>query len=190
MPRMLTLKDLTAQVEAVNRRIAQLEDRRAALKRELAGVDDEIAGLRGTRGPGRPPGRRGPGRPPGKRGPGRPPGSKTKARRNARKPGQPGLTDFLRTKIGKRPVAVAKLATLANRAGYKSANLPQVIRMMVAKARDLRRNGDDTIAKKGKPGRPPKRIARTSSRRPKARRPSAHPNPTAEPAPTATVTAS
>lgn len=160
MARALTLRDLSAQVEAINGRIARLEARREELGRELAAVDHEIAGLRGTRGPGRPPGRRGPGRPPGKRGPGRPKGSKNKPKRNKRKPGQPGLTEFLRAKIGKRPVPVAKLTKLAAKAGYQSGNLPQVIRLMVGKAKDLKRNPDDTIAKLGKPGRPAKQAAR------------------------------
>lgn len=165
MPRPLTLRDLAGYLDVVTRKLRELEARKAALQAELLQAEDDIVGLRGTRGPGRPPGKRGPGRPPGKRGPGRPKGSKNKFKR---KPGQPGITDFIRKKVAKKALSVLRLAKLAANAGYKSANLPQVIRLMVGKANDLKRNPDDTITKKGKAGRPkrtktPSKLGRKTS---------------------------
>ena len=69
---------------------------------------------------------------------------------------------------------------LAAKAGYQSANLPQVIRMMVAKSTDLARNPDDTIRARAKRGRPPKSPAR--ARRPKRPAPTKPSAPSVAPA--------
>ncbi len=154
MPRRITLKDLETQVEAVQTRIEALEAKREALLADAATIDDEIASLRGTRGPGRPRGRGGragrrPGRPPGR------PSGRTGVRKPRRTgPRKTGLTDFIRAKVAKKALSVARLATLAGKAGYESRNMPQVIRLMVGKSPDLLRRPDDTIAAKGRVGRP------------------------------------
>lgn len=147
MPRYSTLKSLAAQMKSIESRIGALERRRSALLGEIDDVNDQIAALRGSRGPGRPRKRRagrGPGRPAGK--PGRPAG--TRGRRKAAKRKGPGLTDFIRAKVKKAPKSVARLAKAAEKKGYQSSNLSQVIRLMVGKASDLVRREDDTIAAK------------------------------------------
>lgn len=161
---MPNLKQLQAAMAAVEKRIAALQRERDTLLGDVAAIDDEVEGLRGGRGPGRP------------RKVGRP---KSIAGRKARKPkkqgskrGKPGLTDFLRTRLGKRPVPVKRLAVLARKAGYQSGNLKQVIRLMVGKANDLKRNPDDTIQKKGKPGPKPGKGRRSAT--PRAFRPRQH----------------
>lgn len=151
MPRFSSLKHLAAQMRSLESRIDGLQRRRASLLAEADDVDDQIAALRGGRGPGRPRkrrGGRGPGRPPGKGKPGRPPGKGKPGRRKAAKRKGPGLTDFIRAKVKKGPKSVARLATAAEKKGYHSANLSQVIRLMVGKASDLTRREDDTIAAK------------------------------------------
>lgn len=143
MAKAWTLKTLEAEVARVADRLRALEARRDQLTYEIAVTDDEIAALRGGRRPGRPrklqPPRGRPGRPPGAK-PGRKPRRKF--------PRKTGLTDFVRAAVAKKALSVAKLTTLAGRKGYKSKNLPQVIRLMVGKAGDLVRRPDDTIAKK------------------------------------------
>ena len=142
MPRFSSLKHLAAQMRSLESRIDGLQRRRASLLAEADDVDDQIAALRGGRGPGRPRKRR------GGRGPGRPPGKGKPGRRKAAKRKGPGLTDFIRAKVKKGPKSVARLATAAEKKGYHSANLSQVIRLMVGKASDLTRREDDTIAAK------------------------------------------
>ncbi len=151
MPRAATLKVLEAQVAEIQERIAALEAKREGILDDAAAIEDELAALRGTRGPGRPRGRKA--RTPRRRGPGRPPGRRAKSG-GRRGPRKTGLTDFVRAKVARKRMPVLRLAKLAARAGYKSANLPQVIRLMVGKAADLKRNPDDTIQAKRGPGRP------------------------------------
>ncbi len=102
--------------------------------RQIEAVDDEIVALRGGRGPGRPP-------------------KRLSGRRPARKRKGPGLTDFVRGKVKRGGKRVSTLAKAAKKAGYKSANLEQVIRLMVGKAKDLDRKADDTIVKNSKAGK-------------------------------------
>src|SRR5574341_1071529 len=159
-----TLRGLETQVSAVQARIAKLEARREEILGEAAAIEDEIASLRGTRGPGRPRKRRGrPGRPAGvaeserRRGTGRRP-----------TPRGSGLTDFIRARVARRAQSVARLAAMASKSGFRSRNLAQVIRLMVGKAADLVRNADDRISSKGRPGRPKRSAAKG---RPVRRRP-------------------
>jgi hypothetical protein len=120
----VSIRVLAAQMRKLETKVETLAARKAALLREVAKIDAEIAKITG--GP----------VPQGSGGGNR--GGKGK-----------GLTDWLRGKVGSEPVAVSKLAANARRAGFTSGNLEQVIRLMVGKAQDLKRNADDTVVKTG-----------------------------------------
>jgi hypothetical protein len=118
-----SIRVLAAQMAKLESKVETLEKQKGKLLREVAKIDAEIAKITG--GPA-PKGAAGAGRSAGK---------------------GKGLTDWLRGKVGTEPVAVAKLAANARRAGFTSGNLEQVIRLMVGKASDLKRNADDTVVK-------------------------------------------
>ena len=63
-------------------------------------------------------------------------------------PRKTGLTDFIRRMVAKRPQSVSWLAAMAKGKGFKSKNLPQVIRLMVGKSSDLVRSSEDRVSAK------------------------------------------
>lgn len=63
--------------------------------------------------------------------------------------GKPPLTDFLRQMVRNKPASVTWLAAMVKRAGYRTGNIAQVIRLMVAKAKDLTRTADDKVKRRG-----------------------------------------
>ena len=89
-----------------------------------------------------------PGPKPGKKGKKATVKKKAVKRTAKKKDGKPGLTDFVRSKVKGGPKSVDKLAKSAAKAGYKSGNMAQVIRLMVGKATDLNRSAEDIIAAK------------------------------------------
>jgi len=117
----VSIRVLAAQMRKLEAKVGTLQSKRAKLLREVAKIDAEIAAITG-------------GAAPKGSGGAKPAGGKGK-----------GLTDWLRGKVGTEPMPVAKLAANARRAGFTSGNLEQVIRLMVGKAKDLKRNPDDTI---------------------------------------------
>ncbi|MHC5020916.1 MAG: hypothetical protein ACYTGX_12560 [Planctomycetota bacterium] len=122
----MSIRVLAAQMRKLESKVETLQAKRAQLLREVAKIDAEIAGITGGPVPKGAVGAKGGGNRGGK---------------------GKGLTDWLRGKVGDEPVAVAKLAANARRAGFTSGNLEQVIRLMVGKASDLKRNADDTVVK-------------------------------------------
>lgn len=168
----LSLKELEKQVKTMKNRVETLTAQKAKHVKAVASIDDELASLVGTSANNIPRKARAkkvvkrkvakkakkaktakkPGRKPGPK-----PGKKAKkatvrkkaAKRTAKKKdGKPGLTDFVRSKVKGGPKSVAKLAKSAEKAGYKSGNMAQVIRLMVGKASDLNRSAEDIIAAK------------------------------------------
>ncbi len=120
----VSIRVLASQMRKLQAKVETLEGKKAKLLREVAKIDAEIAKITGGA-----PAKSG-------RAPGNAGGGKGK-----------GLTDWIRTKVGTDPVPVAKLAANARRAGFTSGNLEQVIRLMVGKAQDLKRNPDDTVVR-------------------------------------------
>lgn len=122
----VSIRVLAAQMRKLESKVETLESRKATLLREVAKIDAEIAKITGG---------------PVPKGAGRSRGGAKGGGRGK------GLTDWLRGKVGAEPVAVSNLAANARRAGFTSGNLEQVIRLMVGKAQDLKRNADDTVVK-------------------------------------------
>jgi len=155
------LKELEKQVKTMKNRVETLSTQKVKLVKALASIDSELLSLIGTSANGAPrKARKKPGPKPGKKAkkkPGPKPGKKGKkatvkkkaVKRTAKKKdGKPGLTDFVRSKVKGGPKAVGKLVKSAEKAGYKSGNMAQVIRLMVGKATDLTRSAEDIIAAK------------------------------------------
>jgi hypothetical protein len=171
----LSLKELEKQVKTMKNRVQTLTAKKAKHEKALASINEELDSLVGSGANGAPRKARAkkavkrkvakkakkakakkPGRKPGRK-PGPKPGKKAKkatvkkkaAKRTAKKKdGKPGLTDFVRSKVKGGPKSVDKLAKSAEKAGYKSGNMAQVIRLMVGKASDLNRSAEDIIAAK------------------------------------------
>jgi hypothetical protein len=174
----LSLKELEKQVKTMKNRVEVLSAQKAKHEKALASIDNELASLVGNSANGAPRKKRKvvkrkvakkakkkatkkaakkkakkkPGPKPGKKK--AKTGKKAVVKKKAvkrtakKKDGKPGLTDFVRSKVKGGPKSVDKLAKSAAKAGYKSGNLAQVIRLMVGKAADLNRSADDIIAAK------------------------------------------
>lgn len=165
----LSLKELEKQVKTMKNRVETLTAKKAKHVKAVASIDDELASLVGTSANNIPrkarakkvvkrkvakrakkakkPGRK-PGPKPGKKAKKATVRKKAVKRAAKKKDGKPGLTDFVRSKVKGGPKSVAKLAKSAEKAGYKSGNMAQVIRLMVGKASDLNRSAEDIIAAK------------------------------------------
>ncbi|HTF57781.1 MAG TPA: hypothetical protein VK661_11160 [Planctomycetota bacterium] len=141
---------LETRLKSARKEKSSLEAKEARLERRVAGEERKLesvlagAGVSGRgpgrppkrRGPGRPPkARRGPGRPPKRRGPGRPPkagASRRRRRRINEKPLALALRDILAQKS--QPMAVAELADLVRRQGYKTKSKPSIFAITVSLA--------------------------------------------------------